>query len=144
MTIVEKFKKHSLISLIILFTAGVTTGWTLSDQLIVRPLQIQFDSYKQASEFKVIQKNIQTAFSEQLSIDEGTSQSTKNGELTINYVKKNFDSVNLSIFLGKEKSSYTELKIGSRTVLKENNQEYYIDINRFRGNIADIRVSKKL
>ncbi len=157
---VERFRKHWLVSLVIICAGIVGATWTVAVQILVGPRD--FEIARRDAEITGLQKQINelkskpsvapttdraerdtTALSE-TGVFENNSVTTSDGVCSIQVVKVSGNTVIMSVIIGSDQPQiFRDLRPGERITVQAKEASYFVDIHRIRGDIVDLAVYRK-
>jgi hypothetical protein len=139
----RSFKDKTLIVGVALFAAGVVTGWSAAYQVLVRPRDFEVerlervlstcDTYRDDGGAGVILRGV--------GIQEGTAATSVDGSCSI-FVKSSDgdEQAVILVTIGDGPTSEVKMSPGGRERFESPTHVYLIDLNRLRGNLADLTV----
>lgn len=149
----DKFKQHWFIALIIICATVAGVTWDFALQILVKPRDFQISRLdKQIAELnneiksgvhEPNTKNSSLVLS-QTGVSQGSSVTTSDGVCTVEIVGVGVFGIDLSVTIGaNHHSKYTNKHPGDRIAVHNDKYYYYIDLHNVRGDIVDISINKE-
>lgn len=146
---IEKFKQHWFISLLLLCSGVAAATWKIAHELLVAPREYQIAQLKEelqelksssgAVEGVPTTEELALIVLEQTGVFENASVTTRDGRCNIGIARVSGDQVTLSVAIDAQPArTFERQRVGSRVPVDAGDSIYYIDLHRVRGNIVDL------
>jgi hypothetical protein len=149
---IDKFKRHWLVSLISLCAGVAAVTWTVALQVLVAPRDFEISSLKgeidrlKAGPIARADKTVSRAgitVLEDTGVNEGNGVTSSDGGCTVKVIKVFGDEITLSVVVDIAKPQIFErVRAGDRLPVVAAAGKYFVDIHRIRGNIVDLAIFK--
>lgn len=152
MSILERLKQNWFISVLMVCAAVAGVTWKVAQEVLVSPRDFQIAQLKdEVQRAKTALGSRSSSIPveeasglEKLSVFEGQSATTSDGRVTIRMDHVGETTVSFSAVIDANKpTSVKDQRVGDRAALDAGDRFFYVDVNRTRGNIADLSVSQK-
>lgn len=133
--IFEKAKRHWLIIAAVYTITIIGITWTVFDNVIRVPFQFELDNARNSQSGYLLKSSTEI---ENANVFEGTAHTSKDGGCLIK-INKVENTIDMSVTIeNSEPRLFPKMEVGNRISLESSKGNYFIDIQRIRGNIVDM------
>lgn len=137
--ITTKLRKHWLVSLAIYTVSLVASTWYVANEIFVKPRDFELESLRRKYHSSVAVTSIVL---QSTGVREGTSATTIDGGCLVAVQQVNSDSAVIKITIDNGTPQlHSGVRSGDRLTVIGKKGAYFVDIQRFRGNLVDFVIS---